>query len=77
MSTIFLDAEFTKISNMAKARLISIGLVSKTCGSEFYAEPTDTWIKRMFSAFVKKTVLPMLADGNRAVCKDSRMTTIE
>lgn len=62
-TTIFFDMEFTDVQDMAKAGLISIGLISEREGREFYAELTDTWGEAMCSRFVIDTVLPLLEGG--------------
>lgn len=62
--TVFFDTEFTDMRDMAKAGLISVGLISEREGREFYAELTDTWDKVICSRFVIDTVLPLLEGGD-------------
>lgn len=55
MKTIFLDTEFTDLTQ--NAMLISIALVDED-GKYFYAEVNDPKIEEVSSQFVKDTVLP-------------------
>lgn len=54
---LFLDCEFTHLSNQAKAD--SLALVAEN-GREFYVELVDVWQEEYCSDFVKQIVLPQL-----------------
>jgi len=56
MTNLFLDTEFTALTQ--KAKLISIAIVAET-GEEFYAEFTD-YKKEELSDFVRQNVIPEL-----------------
>jgi len=58
---LFLDCEFTQLSNQAK--LISLALVAEN-SHEFYVEVLDAWREEDCSEFVKEIVLPQLWGGS-------------
>jgi hypothetical protein len=55
---IFFDTEFEGL--FSDAKLISIGLITESGDSNFYAELTDTYSLSQCSEFCKSTVLPLL-----------------
>ncbi|EOV0931918.1 hypothetical protein ACOLSI_000259 [Pseudomonas aeruginosa] len=61
---LFLDCEFTELSEHAK--LISLALVAQD-GREFYVEVVDAWREEDCSEFVKEIVLPQLWGGEHAL----------
>ena len=61
---LFLDCEFTQLSQQAK--LISLALVAED-GREFYVEVIDAWGEEDCSEFVKEIVLPQLWGGEYAM----------
>ncbi|MCY1190864.1 3'-5' exoribonuclease [compost metagenome] len=61
---IFLDCEFTELSQQAK--LISLALVAED-GREFYVELLDSWQVEDCSEFVVVIVLPQLWGGENAL----------
>jgi hypothetical protein len=61
---LFLDCEFTELSQQAK--LISLALVAED-GEEFYVELLDSWRLEDCSDFVKEIVLPQLWGGEYAM----------
>lgn len=63
MLRIFLDTEFTELTQEAK--LISIGLVDETGEHSFYAELSDTWRLQDLGDFAARAVAPLL-DGQAA-----------
>lgn len=66
MDRLFIDAEFTSLSDDAKP--ISIGLVDESGKHKFYAELADTWQPSDAGEFAQREVIPLL-DGEA-----SRMT---
>lgn len=61
---LFLDCEFTELSQQAK--LISLALVAED-GEEFYVELLDSWRLEDCSDFVKEIVIPQLWGGEYAM----------
>jgi len=61
MDRLFIDTEFTSLSDDAK--LISIGLVDESGKHKFYAELADTWQPSDAGGFAQREIMPHLEGG--------------